>query len=468
MLVAYNVIIRLAKDSKAAYTLFLLSAGVGWVLYMFFFVFSHDYAPLVGYALTKEFDELGGGAHALSHLTRAYWMFPEITGLLSLLFLMERKRLPAALLFGLTVLIYPTFAIGFALILFAYSVASRGLFSGIVSSVPLFAAGALFAAPWIVTSLQNPGYFSDYKHWYNGDPFVQLLITYGITFPLALHAFARNRTLLKDKRFLLPLLALLSLSSLAHVYEIAPGNTLLQDWFSRGLQPAGSLLHENILFIDLPLLALLAWLFVDTLKLQDAGYKFIWLWIIGIVAMTIVTPKLAFWWPARLRWLMLLPLAIAASYGIQGISARRIPGVLVTRKRLLAAIILFSLPALLMFNIRMHQVVLDDGSAYISEEDYRAMQFLSRQERGRVLSLYQVGNIMPYYTGHYALLFNSGRSERLNDTEAFYSGRQGAEMLQKYGIDYVFLGENERKLGALDRPYLRKIYGDGTEVYEVL
>src|SRR3989338_1974614 len=88
LVIIYNIVkyfLESEKDIKLGYLIFLFSAGIGSFIYLLFLLVAPHYSPVVGFALTAEFDELGGGAHALSHLTRIYWLLPEVTGLISLL-----------------------------------------------------------------------------------------------------------------------------------------------------------------------------------------------------------------------------------------------------------------------------------------------------------------------------------------------------------------------------------------------
>ena len=115
----------------------------------------------------------------------------------------------------------------------------------------------------------------------------------------------------------------------------------------------------------------------------------------------------------------------------------------------------------------------------------RALATTGRPE-SIVVSSYETGNFIPFYTGHrtvlghYALTIESGR--RTEEIARFYSGGTGddswrIEMLQNWKASYVLLGPHERALGPFDpssRPWLRRLFvsGEGREtetaVYEVV
>lgn len=488
LVIIYNIVkyfLGQEKDIKLGYLIFLFSAGIGSFIYLLFFLFAPHYSPVVGFALTAEFDELGGGAHALSHLTRIYWLLPEITGLVSLLLFMMRRHVASGIFLGLTVLFYPTFALAFAFLILIYVLVEKyksklDLSDFVKRLFLVIFISAIFSLPWIINSLQSPQYFNQYRQWFSGYPLLTLIVSFFFTFILSFYGFTKKTKSLLNKKFFVLLLAIFSLlSTLAHLHEFAGGSLLLTEWLKTiGLFGISSFL-DSLVIIDLPLLFLLGLLSYDILRKDlDKKYTFLILWIIGITAITVVSAQFVFWWPARMRWFLLLPLSIASVYGIKYLANTNISflpsRIKIKEIHIVLIIALLSLPSLLAFNFYIQQVAHSSDRVYVSEKDFQALMFIRDQPNGRVLSNSDIGNVLPFITGKTALLFDGSRTERFFDVELFYSNSTDEKkygILEKYGISYVFYGDNEKKLGnanleGLD--FLRTIYDNGTAVYSVV
>lgn len=484
LILVYNLM-RYFLDSERklnlGYALFLFSAGIGAFIYGFFMLTYPDYAPVVGYALTNEFDELGGGVQAVSHLTRIYWLLPEITGLISLLFFIKGRHAVSGLFLGLTILFYPTFALAFAFLIVIYFITAnyrnRLLENGIKKLLPVIAVSAVFAVPWLLNYFQYPSYFNQYRAWFSGLPLTTLAISFFFTLMLSVYGFyVSTRSLLKKKIYVLLLAVSGLLSSLIHLYEFSGGSRLLREWMSAvGVFGFSAFLYSNFSAIDLFLVLLFVLLFLDILRnSMSEKQKFIALWIVAMIPITVVSAKFVFWWPARMRWFLLIPLCIASMSGVERLS--KIKLMFFNRKikdaAIVLAVILLSIPSIIAFSVYIQQVAHSSGIVYVSENDYNALKFLKTQPDGRVLSLHQIGSNIPFFTDKEALLFNEAGDEKAKDAATFYSDSSLEEkitVLKKYRIEYVFYGENEIQPGTgLDNlPYLENIYDHGTKIYRV-
>jgi len=486
LVIIYNIVkyfLESEKDIKLGYLIFLFSAGIGSFIYLLFLLVAPNYSPVVGFALTAEFDELGGGAHALSHLTRIYWLLPEVTGLISLMLFMMKRRVIAGIFLGLTILFYPTFAIAFAFLILVYAIVEKhksklDLMDFVKMLFPVIFISAVFSFPWVISSLQSPQYFNQYRQWFSGYPFLTLIVSFFFTFVLSFYGFTKKtKSLLNKKIFALLLMLFSLLSTLAHLHEFAGGSLILTEWLkATGLFGISSFLN-SLAVIDLPLIFLLGLLSYDILRKNlDKKYTFLILWITGITAITVVSAQFVFWWPARMRWFLLLPLSMASVHGIKYLANTKMP--FFSKKKIkeihiVLIIALLSLPSLLAFNFYIQQVAHSSDRVYISEEDFQALMFIKNQPDGRVLSGSDIGNVLPFVTGKTSLLFDDSKTERHFDVELFYSNSTKDEkykILKKYGISYVFYGDHEKKFGITDLEgldFLMKIYDNVTAVYRV-
>jgi hypothetical protein len=488
LIVVYNVITRFLKSTRnvgIAFITFLFVSGLGWIIYAMFLLFNTQYASVAGYAFTVEFEELGGGANLLSHLTRIYWLVPEILGLLALLFFSDKKYIKSGILLGLSILAYPTFAVAFAAVILVFAIVENFgnknfLMKTAENILPVAIISIIFALPWLISYLQHPLYFNEYKLWYNGEPAIRLVVSFAIVLSLSLYGFLKStNSLLKNRIFLLFILIFGALSSLLHLYEISGGSSLLKDWlYSINVLNFSEGLFANQIIIDGVLVLLLFGLFIDVLRREiPKEYKFVLLWALIIVAMTVISTKFTFWWPARMRWLLLLPLAISSVAGIDYLINKRIFKIHLTTLKILIILVVISLPSLLAFNFYMQKVAHSSDLAYISEDDFQAMNFLTKIPDGRVLSSYQIGNNIPYYTGKTALLFNGGNDEKMTNYQVFYSvnvtEEERIKILKLYNLTYVFFGSNEKsvssgKLNLSSMSFLDNIYDSGTQIYKII
>ena len=211
LILIYNILLVLMKSKKyvnVAFVIFLLASGIGWIFYAVSAASGSHYTSVIGYAFTDEFEELGGGISAISHITRLYWLLPEITGLLSLLLFMHRKRILSGLFLGLTIFFYPTFSVAFALIILIYSIVDRYNNKGSVLDIlrdvlPVALISAVFAVPWALNYFSYRYYFTQYSLWYNGEPLIKLLVSFAPVIILSLYGFVKStNSVIKNKLFI--------------------------------------------------------------------------------------------------------------------------------------------------------------------------------------------------------------------------------------------------------------------------
>ncbi len=484
LVVLYNFLRFFLKDgAQMGFALLLLSAGVGWILYgASALLFGQPYTPLVGYMFTSEFDELGGGAHMLSHLTRIYWIIPEITGFAAMLLFFRNRRALAGIMLGLTWLFYPLFGLAFSAFVALYALVSaegRGLQKirqAVVNVLPTALIAVPFAAAWAYIYASSPTGIELYRSIWQGfgsRPLLTLLVS-----SLFAATFAGYGYLRKEKRQLLVLAALAVLFvpfTLANIYEVASTGTngLAMQWLSAtGIDGVSQALWQNSLALEVAFFALFAALCCQVYRRFGTGsYPFLWLLLVAFMAS--VSARWVPWWPARFGWFFLFPAVIAAVPGIKAFAHRHNLKRIVTPNRIVLGIILLSLPSLIAFNVYFNQVAYSSDLPFIEQDDYAAIQFIKTQPEGRVLAWYPIGQLVPYYTGKTSVIFAPHPEQKTEDVREFYSSaseERMQEIIDRYGIEYVFLGEHEKNLGASDFdgiPFLDKIFDGTTRVYMV-
>ncbi|GEM_PF-2073703 len=498
LVIIYNFINFFLKDKnnvKIAFLLFLLSSGIGWIIYGgVYTTYGSNSAGLIGYLFSYEFEEGDSGAMAISHITRVYWIVPEITGLLSLLFFTKKKNIVGGLLIGLTWLFHPTFGLPFTLMIIVYFLVDEygrngGFIKIIKRTLPVVIFSLVFFMPWLLSYISYPTHFQQYKAWFNSTPLLTILISSFLLISLSLYGLHKTitKSIIKNKYYILTFLTLSLLSSIIHFYEVSylyeqpDGGGSVTTWLSNiGVFNLASTLYSNLILIDLPLLMLFFAGFVSILKMNlDKTYKLVILWIIAILMITIVPVKLInnFWWPGRMKWFLLLPFSLAAVWGVNCLTYK-LKNVKLTRNisnmKIVLVIIIISLPSFLGFNFYIIKNAHNNDITYISEDDFGSFGFLANQPDGRVISSYQIGHIIPYYTNKKTLLFNNVHDERYKDYESFYSlntsSNERSSILDKYNITYVFFGYNEKLISQGFNPstlsFLEIIYNKNTSIYK--
>lgn len=210
----------------------------------------------------------------------------------------------------------------------------------------------------------------------------------------------------------------------------------------------------SLILTFLPLLV-----FLPFLRKMKNG-KFILAWSIIALVFAIIN----FRYTTALR----IPLILSAGIVISSIVRQD------TRKILIIALILISIPTLFLFQAYNFGSEVHDSYVYFSENDLNALKFLETQPAGRLMSSPEIGSIAPLYSGKTVLLSFDGLTAlpdyaaRKAAAESFYSGKSDS-VIGMYNISYIFLGDNERKANASIDAYtnLELIYNNGTQVYKI-
>jgi hypothetical protein len=119
---------------------------------------------------------------------------------------------------------------------------------------------------------------------------------------------------------------------------------------------------------------------------------------------------------------------------------------------------------------------------YLPKAEVAALDWMSREvpRDALVLSTYATGNYIPRLSGQRVFIGEDKLTEDLDtrqaEVEGFFrpewSDEKRTSLLQRFGVDYVFYGADERKVGDYDpsrSSFLRQVYqGGDVRVYRVV
>jgi hypothetical protein len=111
------------------------------------------------------------------------------------------------------------------------------------------------------------------------------------------------------------------------------------------------------------------------------------------------------------------------------------------------------------------------GPTYLPKAEVAALEWMGREvpRDALVLATYATGNYIPRLAGQRVFIGEDMLTENLSgrqaDLEGFFgpgwSDRERADLLRRFGVDYVFCGPDERKVGDYDlsrAPFLRPVH----------
>jgi|GEM_PF-1608695 len=202
------------------------------------------------------------------------------------------------------------------------------------------------------------------------------------------------------------------------------------------------------------------------------------------------------------RWHLLngiqIPLSLLATQGLRRTAFRRILLMRRARKRapcrprslwappgLVTAmgvmLVVSCLSTANLFLSYRHQATVVEAPTYLPTTELAAMAWMDRQvpREALVLASYPVGNYVPRLTGQRVFIgedmLTNELDARQRDIRLFYSEQwddgNREKLLHRFGIDYVYYGPDERKLGSYDpdgAAFLTRVYDDGgIRIFEV-
>jgi hypothetical protein len=129
-----------------------------------------------------------------------------------------------------------------------------------------------------------------------------------------------------------------------------------------------------------------------------------------------------------------------------------------------------------------HEAVLVQDPTYLPEDEVKAIEWMDLEvpREALVLSAYPTGNYIPRLSGQRVFLgedkLTEAASSRIADVEGFFqpqwSDQERLDLLRRFGVNYVFHGPAERRVGDYDpsgAPFLRAVHTVGSvQIYQVV
>ena len=193
-----------------------------------------------------------------------------------------------------------------------------------------------------------------------------------------------------------------------------------------------------------------------------------------------------------------IPLAILATQGLRrtlfrailrrrrSSGARYLPRALQGRPAVLAAagltIAVCCLSGVNLVLSYCHEATLISDPTYLPEDEVEAIEWMGREvpREALVLSAYPTGNYIPRLSGQRVFLGEDKLTEaapsRSADVAGFFqpqwSDQERLDLLRRFGVNYVFHGPAERRVGSYDpsgAPFLRTVHAVGSvQIYQVV
>jgi len=457
------------RNHELAFVLFLLPLGLMPLGYLLAFITGID---RFAEGFSFEFS-------ILNNISRVYYFVPLITAFLSLIFFSKGRRIAAAIALGATFLFYPFFGFAFSGLLFLYSISGKhGRISDKVNQSvaelwKIYAIALVFLAPWVYARFTHPEYFVLYSEnslWWRAH-LVGIIGSYFYFFFIILIA---NWGLVKKHW---------KIATLAGLFSII---IMMAELRALNVPPFNAILLPNFAvdITEIMLLALfgVAWFVLDSNL--DRRHKFIILFALAFFPLSILNPKYVFWMQYRMGYILHIPLVMLAALYFDAFLGK-VKSFGIERTTVLLVLGIFAVTSFLAYNYRYQMANRWVGSVFLEESDKESMLFLDKMnsEKTIVMASDSTNYFLPVWSGQYALYhpaesqYQGGgpnRSEKKKDVEMFYSDSMAEEkvkeIIQKYDVDYVFYGSEERKLGSPDfdsYPFLEKIYDNGAQIYKV-
>ena len=439
------------KYTERVFILLVFAAGFGGIVHL---AVSFFHPERIFYPMS-----LFGFGVGMFRFVESYQAFSLATGILSLVFYLRNRYIVSGLLAGLTLLFYPVHGISFLLVIAIHYAVFSG--SGIAKT---FVTAAAFSIVWVASYVIQPELFHNYSNTVGSvsiNVLPSVIIGMGPLVLLAAYDMKKRFAFVLRPAFLVVFI----LSSVL----ISFCQASLSVWLGLGDLPA------VFTILSAPFLALVAYSMKKVWESAESkDMKFFYLWFLAFLFIAMFPVKIFSLLPPKAVVFMYFPLAVIGYHGIKSAGWHE--------KRTVAAIIMVCAVSIFFFYSFEQMDARSPGDSpyrrlvsFYPEDDVKALKFLKSQPYGTVFSSPEIGTFLSYYSGKKALLFGSYRRDivldldkKLSDYEKFFSSPDNG-ILNKYGIKYVFYGTFERRIGALpDVPYLKRIYENGTEIYEVI
>ena len=452
---AYNIFALLIKDEikrRLSFLLFLLYNGIGGIVFLLGRLATTPdkiFSLIPNIPVITDLPELGtaGGLYALNQ-TLTYHIVPLATGYLALLFFLKSQKYSAfisGVFLGLTFLFYPIFGIGSAVLIFIGFMTSLEKKTSKKLFLVYFIA-APFITPWIYSYLSSPVLFDVYR---KTTAFVGSAQIHSLVISMsALLIFAAYGLLHRvNKKFVLYLLVPLFLFSLTRLITILHNSANPIITSITNSNASLKTLYSSVFLLEGIALIIVLKLVIDLIYSNIHNYKF---FVVSLLVFFFVSVSSLN--TARFVAFLIVPAAVLAADGILLFSERH----RINYKKITAGILILTIPSIIIFTgMRFYYPQELSYPTYYTNSEYNALKFLEGFEQGRLLSSREIGTFAPFLANKkamFAMYENQSQldyNDRVKDYEIFFSDSNEdikKDILKKYGIKYVFLGENEKKL----------------------
>ncbi|MBI3231789.1 MAG: hypothetical protein HYZ51_01775 [Candidatus Doudnabacteria bacterium] len=477
-IVAYNFIGVFTKRKNTAFIIFLIVSGLSGILYIIAVPFGKNALQMIGNIFAYyEFEKV-----TMLHY-QLYYNLPKIAGMLAIMFYARKKVFASGVLLGITGLLYPVYGFGFGLGMISYIIAFSGTSKKALKNIiSIFVIAGVIIIPWIYTYIVNPLPFNIYSAQYSSSVWLAgIYISFAMSLVFVLYYISRHVKLLRSKLFALFFIVFSVVFSIYQLLQIGIGkdNHLVTEWLtSTNLIGFANVLNNFSVILEIvSVITFLTLVFFVYKSGMKNGEKFLAIWLLLLIAAAIVSPKYVFWFPQRMLFLIRLPIALLATFGLYYFSKKYSISV----RKIIAIMIILSIPSLVAAEIRYDRLGREDVTLY-SEKDMQALKFLKSQPQGILFSSPKIGSFGPSIANKKSVEFGwptpiivGDYSEKFVDYLHFYSSNYTGNKLQimeKYNVSYVFFGEREMSVSNQsfnpdNLDFLTKIYDSGARIYKV-
>ena len=348
-----------------------------------------------------------------------------------------------------------------------------------------------FAAIWAIPNLLRPENMASYSsvgQQISGVFLPTLILGWGPAFLLvcywAYKESPRFRRGLKIKMILWIIsIVLFSVAGIARSFWIGHDSVAEGILSSLGILEVARSVAVFALAIEIPLFIAIIITSVQVFRdLKDRKQKFVFLWMVVFGLLILAPGEILYLFGGKIHSIIWVPISILAAEGLMELNTR----IKISNRKLLALIFAISLPTVFLitaYSQTQPRYSIDNPEQccfYYSIDETEAFLFLSNQPRGVVMASIETGTWLPANTGQKTLLhiypenFVSDFDEKMSDYTEFYSPGTGSVerlgIIDKYGVQYVFLGPSEKELGLeeLDETFLAKVFeSELVSVYKV-
>ena len=457
------------EKHKLAFAMFLLPLGLMPVGYL-----------IGGFTGIERFAEgFSFEFSVLNNISRVYYFVPLITGMLSFIFFNEGRKIAASISLGATFLFYPFFGFAFAWILFLYDISGKKgtakdrIVKSLTELWKIYAIGLLFLAPWLYARFAHPEYFGLYSQnslWWRAH-LISIIGSY--FFLLSIILLANVETFKKFMKFIIPafLASVVIILSELSILNVPP-------FTSVNLPSIAVDAAEIVFMVTIAIFIIL----INFIYNVDGRKKFLLLFALAFILLSIVNPKYIFWMQYRMGYLLHIPLALLAALYFDTFILK-VKSFGISKMTVLFVIGIFAVSSFLAYNYRFQMADRKIDNVYFEKSDKEALIFLNTLPRGIVIASDDTNYFLPTWSGQYALYhpaesqYQGGGTDRLekkSDASIFYTSNISQEqfkgILKKYDVRYVFYGSRERNIGAPhfeSYNFLEKIYDNRSQIFIV-